>query len=202
LQELRVIHNKETISERYKRAYGRKMKDLMENGLDKQKVKQAILLGVKMVVTQTHWEKENDRIFSLEFFQAFMELMSCLTPKELMNLFPIDKEYDGEKYGIKDYYSTINELIQFPQDEPIGNDIFGLLLDYHNNDIRRFCVRYLTALSDRRRSLGGRDIAEEFFEGLGVSPLYQNKDKGYLYNPQTQKTVPCKTQVNYLRRIK
>jgi hypothetical protein len=35
------------------------------------------------------------------------EQMGLLTPKEFMTVFPIKKEYDGHRYGIKDYHSTM-----------------------------------------------------------------------------------------------
>ncbi len=35
------------------------------------------------------------------------EQMGQLTPKEFRTVFPIKKEYDGHRYGIKDYHSTM-----------------------------------------------------------------------------------------------
>jgi len=201
MNELKVLRNRGTKSDRWERAYVRKADHIMNNGYDREATKQLILCGVKMVVTRTRREEEDTKQLSLDFFQPLMTIMSTLTPIELVNLFPITKEYFGHKYDIKDYYYTMEELNNLDQDAKIGDKLFGLLWDYHNTDLREFCVAYMKALSEYRRSLGQLGIIEEFMETLGVHPYYQSPDKSSLYDPKTRETIPFKRQVDYLRLV-
>ena len=43
---------------------------------------------------------------NLNLFFKMKDALSILTPEELERMFPIEKEYDGVKYGIKDYFFT------------------------------------------------------------------------------------------------
>ena len=54
-------------------------------------------------------------------------LLSKITIREIMQMFPISKIYDGKKYGVKDYFYTRDILRQKELDEPIGNEAFELL---------------------------------------------------------------------------
>jgi hypothetical protein len=58
--------------------------------------------------------------------------MSQLTPREFMNIFPIDKTYDGERFECKDYFYTIKIVRALDQDAPIGDKLDDLLWEYMN----------------------------------------------------------------------
>ena len=50
------------------------------------------------------------------FLESVKMLMRQLTPREMMSMFPIEKEYDGEKFGCKDYFYTMEKLKDFDLD--------------------------------------------------------------------------------------
>ena len=113
-------------------------------------------------------------------------MMAELTPTEFMQMFPIPKEYDGDKYQMKDYFSAMEYVKKFPPDEPIGKEnIFEFLMEYYNRDILEFEVRKLSVMSCIRRLQGQMGIMEEFLTGYGV-PMYSFYEKeGIMVNRQT-----------------
>ncbi|WP_289891448.1 hypothetical protein [Virgibacillus pantothenticus] len=56
-------------------------------------------------------KREYDEISSaFQIANAIQDTTGKLTPKEFMNIFPIDKEFDGDKYEMKDYSTRKNIL--------------------------------------------------------------------------------------------
>lgn len=122
----------------------------------------------------------------LNVMLSITDMMAGLTPTEFMQVFPIPKEYDGEKYGMKDYFSTMEYVRNFPQDEPIGKeDILGFLMGYYSPDILKFNVRMVSVISDIREMEGQMGIAEAFAAENGI-PAYSFYEKeGIMVNRQT-----------------
>lgn len=79
-----------------------------------------------------------------------METIGRLTPLELLRMFPVKKEYDGEKWGTKDYYYTMDRLRRLPADKPIGDaqDVAALLWDYQNWDLTFLLLQWENVLGD------------------------------------------------------
>lgn len=51
-----------------------------------------------------------------------------LTIRDLLSIFPIRKDYDGELYQCKDYFYTVDVLSKMDWDKPIGRDnVFSLM---------------------------------------------------------------------------
>lgn len=105
------------------------------------------------------------------YFEAVLSAIGALTPRELMQVFPIDKEYDGHKWECKDYYSTVEVLREFGMNRPIDEaegQAFGFLWDYVNMDTRMFAVRFMSVLSDVSQLKGDGDPTVKFFERQGI----------------------------------
>lgn len=79
-----------------------------------------------------------------------MDTIGRLTPMELLRLYPVDKEYDGKKWGTKDYFYTMNRLKRLPADKPIGDaqDVACLLWDYQNWDLTELLLQWQNVLGD------------------------------------------------------
>ena len=117
---------------------------------------------------------------------SITDMMAGLTPTEFMRVFPIPKEYDGDKYGMKDYFSTMEYVKGFPQDEPIGKgEILGFLMRYYNLDILKFNVRMVSVISDIWEMEGQMSIAEEFAAENGIAAYSFYKKEGIMVNRQT-----------------
>ncbi|SHI24546.1 hypothetical protein SAMN02745823_03842 [Sporobacter termitidis DSM 10068] len=140
---------------------------------DGQHVKQLVFYGVKWVNTSGRPDGSAEDLKGLAvMYDAIMSYMANLTPAELVTLFPIEKRYDGNKWGIKDYFYTMAELNKIGMGSVIGSDrLFELLWDYENHDLREFLVRYMSLMSAKRRLEGRLGIAEEFCIMNGI-PTY------------------------------
>ena len=61
-----------------------------------------------------------------------MELLKQATPRQIMQVFPIHKEYDGTKWGEKDYFYTMDYLKGIYLDKPLGDELEEFLWHYYN----------------------------------------------------------------------
>lgn len=79
-----------------------------------------------------------------------METIGRLTPIELLRLYPVDKEYDGKRWGTKDYFYTMERLRRLPAGKPIGDaqDVACLLWDYQNWDLTELLLQWQNVLGD------------------------------------------------------
>lgn len=81
-----------------------------------------------------------------------MEAIGRLTPAELLRMYPVTKDYDGEKWGHKDYFYTMEKLCRMPMDQPIGDaqEVACLLWNYQNWDLENVLLRWMHVLGDLR----------------------------------------------------
>ena len=60
-------------------------------------------------------------------------VLGCLTLRNFVTTFPVDKYYKGAKWEEKDYFYTMEVLKDMDWDKPIGRDkLSELLWDYEN----------------------------------------------------------------------
>jgi len=125
--------------------------------------------GLKTVITSPEPTTKEEAVSDFELISIVRSFMSRLTLRRFMNLFPIEKNYDGYKYEMKDYYSTLEaiEELGLQQNELIGDKLEDLLWDYMNDDIREFEVKSLTTISKIRRFEGHLHLFEEFMAANG-----------------------------------
>ena len=133
-------------------------------------------------------------------------LIGQITPRELTQIYPIEKSYDGNKYGTIDYFFTMEKLEEFGMDEPTTEDkVMDLLFNYDNTHIREYGCTKLCVISDLRRCEGHPGLAEEYLSplGVGIYKMMTDEDgKQFLYDPGKQTTYPVtKPRPRYLRVI-
>ena len=129
-------------------------------------------------------------------------VLGCLTLRNFVETFPIEKYYDGDKWEEKDYFSTIEVLSKMNWDKPIGRDeLSELLWDYYNADLRHAYMEYTSAMSAIYKAQTGKGIMEKFFEDRGVPTYTMDKATGIMKNNQTGDIV--KTQkVSHIQIVK
>ncbi len=157
-------------------------------------IKKAIYYGIKYLskfqpTKEDTYEKLITIFMEFEYVKA---LVSVINFEDFINLFPIEKDYDGKKYECKDYFSTMEYLEDKNRLEFIGDNTDLLFWNYFNNDIMCFGVRQ-TIICDRLRRLEGkRSLMEEFLEEFdpeGKIHTYTLHEKeGYMYDNNTGKT--------------
>lgn len=147
------------------------------------------------------YEEMNNR---LRIMMTVTDMMAILTPAEFMRLFPIPKEYDGERYQTKDYFYGMEQVSEYPQDEPIGDDrITEFCMEYYNWDIIRFEVEMLCLISDMRKLDGQMGIMEEFCAENNIPTYSFYKEEGIMVERQTGKAQKvCKPKIRWPKHLK
>lgn len=156
------------------------------------------LSGIKYVNALCEVRRENERIDAdykptLEEHQALFSLMDSVLMimghiklKNLIITFPITKEFDGEKWGEKDYFYTMQVLSEMELDKPIGREgITELLWDYQNEDLRHAYIEYMCTASALYRSKTGVSMAEKFCDDMGIGTYTVNNEAGIIRDNQT-----------------
>jgi len=172
------------------------------------------LCGIKYICSIREVKRENDRLGtgyepSLEEEKAKFQLIDAiftvcghLTLRNFVNTFPIEKDYSGEKWQCKDYFSTMDVLSKMDWDKPIGRDeLSELLWDYENSDLRHAYVEFTTAMSAIYRSQTGKGIAETWLDDLGIPTYTEDKETGIMINNQTGDIMKPK-RVSHLHIVK
>lgn len=173
------------------------------------------LSGIKFICSLRLVRRENDILKtgykrSLEESQAMFQLMDAifavcgyLTLRNFVTTFPIEKDFDGEKWECKDYFYTMEVLNEMNWDKPIGRDnISELLWDYQNHELRHAYVEYTSAMSDIYRSQTGKGIAETWLEDMGVGTYTVNNDLGIIQDNQTGKISKLSKKPSHLQIVK
>jgi hypothetical protein len=134
------------------------------------------------------------------------EQMGHLTPNEFMTVFPIKKEYDGHRYGVKDYHSTMEELEKIGMDTQIGENVQSLLFDYQNKHVVEFNVFKMVVVDRIRACQGQPSMVEAFMSEQGIYPMRMMTDdngKQFMYDPYRQTSYPIvKMFPRYLKVIR
>ena len=86
-----------------------------------------------------------------------------LTPRQLMQMFPVAKTYDGDRFGEKDYYYTLAALEKHGLDRRIGRTskaIHHVLWDFVNHSVSALVIE--NRMSDPDLRLTQRQKAERW----------------------------------------
>ncbi|MVB11343.1 hypothetical protein CAFE_20560 [Caprobacter fermentans] len=182
-----------------------------QNALLQGDSKKIIVAGVKYINASRPTKDKADA----EQAQGRMDLINCiqmfmarLTPKEFMQLFPIKKDYDGDRWGCKDYFYTMERIREMDQDKPIGGELelFNFLWDYWNWEIDEFLVESFSSMDALMHSKGKEGPMDMLMDGMGMTPYYMKKDPvtgtEFMINGDTGKSVSIKKAVpRYLKLI-
>lgn len=76
-------------------------------------------------------------------FSMILSMVSAFTPREFMQMFPIEKEFTKGKYFGTDYFTCLKYLERIGMDEPIGDRVIEFLSQYLNLDISACIYVYM-----------------------------------------------------------
>lgn len=137
------------------------------------------------------------------FLEVVKMLMGQLTPRELMSMFPISKEYDGDKSCCKDYFFTVEKLKDFDMDSPLGDEgLEDFLWSYWNDDLFAFDAVSFSIISNMYRSQTGKGIMEEWCEKQGIDSYSVNQETGIIQNNRTGKISKLSKKPSHLQIVK
>src|SRR5699024_950574 len=135
----------------YLRAYIRTLqKRIQEQGEgkeDKNTLVKVVFYGIKTAVLMPKSTNYDESYAEFQSISALKDIIAKLTPNEFMNMFPVEKDFKGYKYGIKDYYSSMKYVNTLELNKPIGDNVLMFLGEYMNKDIHELFVRSVISLS-------------------------------------------------------
>lgn len=91
------------------------------------------------------------------------DLIEKFTPKEFTQIIPIQKDFNGAKTEVRDYFSTIEFIKSIGWDNKIPNG-FEFLMNYWNMDVLVYTVNLMTTISDYQQRQTGKSIMQTFLE--------------------------------------
>ena len=192
----------------YSNAMTRTLERQKEAPEDKQANLRAIFYGVKLIGVTDNRNLSAEGAYSrFWLIESLKASMGKLTPQELMQMFPVRKVYDGERWEVKDYFFTMDVLRQHGLDKLLGGAVDDILWDYMNRDIGRFVVASIGAMDELRRHSGEQPLIEEFAERNGMKlPTYtmttDRKGKRWLTDNDTGERQRVKVKrPKYLRPV-
>lgn len=140
-------------------------------------IKMTILFVKEVLADKDDKPKTLEHIkFRFHEIEQIKKMLSGLTLNEFMNVFPIRKEFDGDKTGCKDYYSTMEFIKDIPKDELIGEKIDELIMEYVNDDIEKFMFRSMDRLSDLMEATTGQSLGAKFAKDMGIPTMTLHED--------------------------
>jgi len=193
---LKIINGTKKEKPNYVSAYARTLLKEINNSNENQNqydIEKIIFCGVKMIASDYDLTNKDEEqlINRFDYISVIKELIGRLTPRELLNIFPVNKTYNGAKYQSKDYFSTMEALNSHGIDKIIGENASEILWDYMNNDICDFEVHCMSVMSAIMRAQGKKDLFDSFLESQGKPPLTKYyletdaKGREYLKNGTT-----------------
>ena len=146
-----------------------KLKENPEN--KKECHKKLVFAGVKHAVhSMDHfWESAESASCRLNVLCLTRGILSLMTPAELIQLFPVKKTYNGERYGVKDFFYTMNVLNAHGMDTPMGNAVMDILWDYVNPTIRMFVLANTRVVNDLYRIQRETNLSQEDLHNNGYT---------------------------------
>lgn len=220
MNELQYYQNLEEEKQyvRYFYAYSRKIKEALpmvddetkDDSVFHQLLIQSAYLAIQTIIRQpdpTDLKHANEQF---KFISITKSMLAHYSMKELVSIFPITKDYDGEKYDSKDYWTTKQAIADYlgkhdlTYDDPLGEDVLELLYDYQNPLLSLFTVAAMTAISKVNQFQGGISLFEEFMASQGhETPNTFKNSKGQAYYVRKGKPVQIKSsKVNHLKLVK
>ncbi|MGE7427986.1 hypothetical protein ACQKLM_07600 [Bacillus thuringiensis] len=216
MDQLRVIEgvneNKPDYVEIYLRMFMNAVNELKKQdketrSLSKDTYRKAIFAGVRYISRSKNDISNYDYLMNRFLLISYLEnLMKVLTPRDFINIFPLDKNYDGARYEMKDYFFSMNEINKIGMDTPIGEKIMEFLWDYQNfKDITLFNLASVRILNKLQKMQGEKTLTEEFAERLGIDTYTKHKEKGgkeYIINDRTGEAQEVqKPRLRYLKPV-
>lgn len=144
---------------------------------DRQLIIKNVLYGVKLINLLPKAKNYDEAVNNFQLASTIQRLMGLLTPSELVNIFPIDKDFQGQKYEMKDYFYTRDYINKLDQLKPLDENITEFLWEYQNLEITNFNVSIMCLMSDIRRFEGKTSIAEEWADMHGIQTFTMHTDK-------------------------
>lgn len=128
-------------------------------------------------------------------------LLQDLPADEFMRWFPPNKTFDGARYGVKDYFTTMEVVRKYPT---ITEQI-EFLMEYDNNTVRSFMVNAMMAMDRWCQAQGKEAPMDRFFREAGITSYHMTElpnGKRLLTGSDGSQRIFKKAMPRHLRVVK
>lgn len=175
---MKVIQGNREATEARRQAIADKRKArlryIMLESNDPQKVFHA---AVRWYGMRNKWETDSQAEFMI--YVSMLKLLAQeFTPEWVQRDFPPTKVYDGARYGMKDYYTSVKAVrnaAPFDGDDDKAN---SFLWDYDNDLLREFVIAGMNILDELRAANGEVSMMEEWADSVGVQVVHSARVDG------------------------
>lgn len=167
-------------------------------------LKQFVYLYIKiMSLLHDGWDINKPEVIEAGFdtLEFVSHVLRYFTPNEFMQMFPVEKDYDGHRYDVKDYFTTMETVRGIGIHNRIGDRVEDFLFDYCNDDIDEYMVTWMTIVNRMHQLNGGRDMLIEFMEEQGMHPQTFHEEDGYLINDETGEKYEIKKPTQKVKKL-
>jgi hypothetical protein len=123
------------------------------SSVTRKKMKQLTFYGVKVILAESK-QKVIDMInasLHLVMVDYISDVMSELSLKEFLAIFPIDKPNHGKQRQTEHNLLAMERLHEIGMDNPLGKNMPSLLKEYPNNDIHQFFIEIGNAHNEMQK---------------------------------------------------
>ncbi|EHD4919980.1 hypothetical protein JQ662_000222 [Listeria monocytogenes] len=120
---------------------------------------------------------EDEYDFIIQVIKEVKEMISRMTPREFMNLFPIEKDFKGHKYETKDYFYTKDMIASIGENNLIGSSVDEFLWDYVNWEIRFYLLASMNVIDTFLHVMNKKGFTDVFLEKTALE-VFQSFDFG------------------------
>mgnify|MGYP006875284948 FL=1 len=140
---------------------------------------------------------------SFNLIDALFGIIGRIKLKNLIKIFPIDKDYDGAKWECKDYFFTMDVLREKGLDNAVGRDnVFDLMWDYENRELRKLTVFYMSCMSAMYQRQTGVSFMDKFCEDNNIDSYSVDRENGIIVNNQTGKIAKLSNKPSFMQIVK
>jgi hypothetical protein len=151
----------------------------------------------------------DDYHFMFDTISIFKNMLSLLTPTELLQTFPVTKRYNGKKYQCKDYFSTMEVFKELDMDKPFkdqGVDMLEILFNYKNRWLDDIVIHSMLVIDNIRTAKGEDDMITSFFKEQGLKPprkmtMHKDHGKQFMMDENGKTFKVHKPKPRYLRLV-
>ncbi len=191
----------------YVNAFDREMNKNKDDFPEKpDNINKLITYGIKVINLEPEQEMTLDKLEAKFGLMGMINyFIGQLTPRELMNLYPIEKTYDGEKYQAKDYYYTKKYMNSLPQNNSIGEGkVLRVLWQYVNNVLMDYFFNLSDTLDELEIAKGRKSATEQFFDdvGIGTCTVHEDSNSNKYIVDSTGKTRRINTHKSNFKVVK
>jgi len=147
----KILDRRKHISEIYQRIFIKESMRIQTTSTEDTKACEEIsariaLSGVKWINSIPQDEMKNNYDTYIKVVRSILTSMLLLQPKKIAELFIPDKTYDGEKYGVKDYFFAKKEIIKMQRNGFRYKEerLVDYLTNLNNDELCLFVVNYMS----------------------------------------------------------